>query len=455
MHSVLEMAPRRRFVAFALIATWLSVACGGSAVTSGDHNVGAGASGGEGAMGGTGSTGAGPNGGSAGKSGKSVQLSPGSWQMTGVVTQEQVNPSVQPCDTATFTLNVSPNGSGYSATIGQGGFIDGPTAEITNGNYVLGGFYLPCGNQVTLSGLTLQGSDTDGDGKADALTGTVVGMAYSGGGDAVASEAVQIAFTGVPDVSAPTVEPPAEPVSPLVGFLVSASEPLTAATSLALSGTTNVPLTAQRATSSSQGVSLDSVINWSTSVILPLSGQWAVQGTGQDLIGHALEPGGTLKTLADPGVFAQDGFEGVLIAAIESGTPAIVTGLGSVTAISGAHSLWIAPGDAVTFHLRRMAGEKTVLFSARAFSRYDASGVGADIRAGVVGGQQLAMSNGLPSNTVVDTGDATWKQATEVVPFILPVTEPGTDVLLRVSPFVCQGFCGPSSALMIDDLTLE
>jgi hypothetical protein len=56
---------------------------------------------------------------------------------------------------------------------------------------------------------------------------------------------------------------------------------------------------------------------------------------------------------------------------------------------------------------------------------------------------------------VPDASAPTLKAPAEQVSPLLPLSDPGTDVLVRVSPFVCQGFCGPSSALMIDDLTLE
>src|SRR5882724_2059216 len=147
-------------------------------------------------------------GGAGGSVGKVAKLGPGSWQMAAIVTEALPNPSVYACATLTFTLNVTPDGSSYMATIGQDGFIDGTTAELANGSYILGGLSLPCGAQLTVSGLTLQGTDADGDGKADGLAGTVSGTAHSGGGDVVTSESVQIDLRGVPDVTAPTLLQP-------------------------------------------------------------------------------------------------------------------------------------------------------------------------------------------------------------------------------------------------------
>jgi hypothetical protein len=456
MSNLLEPSRFVRFALIMLIAACLSIACGGSAVTSGDHNVGAGASGGDSGSGGTDSTGAqGGVAAMAGAGGKTVRLEPGSWQMTAVVTELQPNLGVMPCTPVDFTLNVATDGSGYSATIGKDGFIDGPTVQLTNGSYVLGGFSVPCATQITVSGLTLQGKDTNGDGKPDTLSGTASGMAYSGGGDVVSVESIQVAFTGVPDVTAPNLLPPADPVSPLMGFVIPASEPLAPSASFALAGSTNLALSAQPAYGSSGSAPITSLINWSTNVLLPLSGQWQVQGAGQDLIGHPLAELGILTTFTDPGMFAQDGFEGPLTAAIESGTPAIVTGLGSVTAISGAHSLWIAPGDAVTFHLRRAAAENTVRFSARSFGRGGTPGFYADVRAGVIGGEQAAIASYPTVSGAVDTGDTTWPLATDVVLYTLPLNDAGTDVLLRVSPSLCTGFCPPSVALLIDDVVLE
>lgn len=451
MISILESARLARFVAVASIATCASLACGGSTTSAAGPNIGAGGDVGASGAGGTGAqAGVGATAGNQG-----VKLAPGSWQMTAVVTETQPNPSVMPCASLSFTLNVAQDGSGYSATLGQNGFIDAPTADIRNNAYLLGGFYLPCGNQLTLSGLTLQGSDTDGDGVADQLSGFDTAMAYSGGGDLVASEAVQVTFTGTRDTSPPTLVTPVNPVDPLLPFVISASEPLTATASLGLVGTSNLPLTAQPATATAQGTPITASINWSTNVILPLAGQWQVQGTGQDLVGHALMALGTLTTLGDPGVFAQDGFEGALIAAIDSGSPTLVKGIGSVTAISGAQSLWLVPGDALTFHLKRASSEKTLRFSARAFGSYGPPSVTADIRAGVVGGQQIAMPSFAPSTMSIDTGDANWKEASEVLEFTVPLMDAGPDVLFYLSPTQCTGFCAPPSPLMVDDLTLE
>jgi hypothetical protein len=463
MSNLLEPARFLRFALITLIAACSSVACGGSAVTSGDHNVGAGASGGDSGVGGTDSTGAqggvGATAGveaTAGAGSKTVKLEPGSWQMTAVVTELQPNLGVMPCTPVAFTLNVAADGSDYSATIGKDGFIDGPTAQLTNGSYVLGGFSVPCTTQITVSGLTLQGKDTNGDGKADTLAGTASGMAYSGGGDVVSDEAIQVAFTGVPDVTAPNLLPPTDPVSPLLGFIIPASEPLAPSASLALAGSTNLALTAQPAHGSSGSAPVAALINWSTNVLLPLSGQWQIQGTGQDLIGHPLAAFGALATFTDPGLFAQDGFEGPLTAVTESGAPAIVTGFGSVMAISGAHSLWIAPGDALTFHLRRAAAENSVRFSARTFGSGGTPGFGVDVRAGVVGGQQAAMIANYPTmSSTVDTGDTRWPVASEVESYTLLLADSGTDVLLRISPLPCNGFCAPPVALLVDDLVLE
>jgi hypothetical protein len=241
-----------------------------------------------------------------------------------------------------------------------------------------------------------------------------------------------------------------------MGFVISASEPLAPSASFTLAGSPNLPLSAKPSNGVSGSAPITALINWSSSVFLPLSGQWQVQGAGQDLVGHPLAEFGTLTTLSDPGVFAQDGFEGPLMAVIETGAPAIVTGFGNVMAISGAHSLWLAPGDAVTFHLRRAAAENTVRFSARTFGTDGIPGFGVDIRAGVVGGQQAAALASEPTlSSTVDTGDTQWPVASGVGSYALTLSDAGPDVLLRISPYLCDGFCPPSVALLIDDLVLE
>jgi hypothetical protein len=159
--------------------------------------------------------------------------------MTGVVTALEPGIGVTPCDTISFTLTVSADGQ---AAIGKDGSIDQASAEIANGRYTIGGLTLPCATQTTVSGLTLNGVDSNGDGNADSLTGTVDAMAYSGGGGVVSVESLSIAISGAPDVTGPKLEPPTDPVNPILSWSIAASEPLAPTAALTLAGTPSLAL---------------------------------------------------------------------------------------------------------------------------------------------------------------------------------------------------------------------
>jgi hypothetical protein len=439
-----------RWLALASVGTTLNLACGASAGTSSDNQGGAG---GEGAAGGSRTAGAG-TGEIGGNAGAGIQLLPGSWQVTYAVTPLEMPPGLADCKEGQFMLNVSTDGLATISSIGQ---IDSTKAEIKSGAYTLDTLNL-CLRQTTTAGLTLQGVDSDGDGIADKLSGTVTGtISFFGidGGDTF-SAAARMDLTGVPDVTAPTLVSPSYAINPLDSWSIVASEALAPTASVALAGTPNLPLTSVPK-ASSDGVPLSSLIEWSTDVILPLSGRWPILGLGQDLSGRALAPAGELRTLADPGVFMADGFEGPLVVA-SLFNPSIITGVGNVPAISGAHSLWLEPDADVTVHLKRVAAEKTVHFSARAFGDQNLAGFGVYIEGGVVGGHEIVTQSAkAPSGTVVETGDPTWTHASEVQQFSLSLSESGSDVLVRLrqeqSP--CTPFCGSRLALMVDDLRLE
>lgn len=445
-----------RWLLLASISAPTSLACGGSAKSSGDHNVGATSSGGDATTGGSGaSTVVAGAGRTAGDASTDVQLLPGSWQMTYRVTPLEMPPGIATCSQGQFMLNVSADGL---ATISFDGFIDSATAQISGGAYQVDALRLPCLDQTAMPSLTLQGIDTDGDGIADQLSANVAGKVpfYFPDGGISSSPAARMDLTGVPDDTAPTLETPSYAIHPLDSLTITASEAIAAAATVTLVGTPNVSLASVPEMSSS-GAPLSSLIAWSTDVILPLSGKWSVMGTGQDLSGRALQTAGEVRTWADPGPFAADGFEGPLVVA-SLGTPTIVTALGSVPAISGAHSLWLDPGVDVTFHLLRTAAENTIHFSARAFGDHALQSFGVVIEAGVVGGYEIVtQSPSVPAGSALDTGDPTWAYASEVQDFSLDLSEPGTDIVLRLrqQQGPCNPFCGSRQAMMVDDLTLE
>jgi hypothetical protein len=379
-------------------------------------------------------------------------LGSGSWQVTGIVTRLSGPESAVTCPTISFSLTVVVNGSALTATLGDGGNPQSIAGELRNGDYVFGGVSLPC--LTTLSDLTLHGVDTNGDGVADQLSGSVSGMSTSPGGDVVYTATVQIAFTGVPDTIAPRLllpfAPPDDLLDPIGGFTINVSKPLAPGPTLSMVGTPTIPLTYSPELNA-----------FSTDIVLPFAGQWTLSGSGADLAGHPLDVQGTLKTIADPGIFPQDGFESELIAATSTDKITPVTGVGTLPAISGAHSLLIPAGAAVTFHLQRAAAEKHVRFSYRTFN-FDAGQV-ADfvVQVGVIGAERTnapAVPGGSAEPTM-DTGDESLPKASGVQTLSYAIEGDGADVLLLVYAPVCfdpfRGYCSLSPALLIDDLRLE
>ena len=439
-------------------------ACGGTARTQGEPTTSAGAGG----VPSYGNAGGGTGGrivsnGIAGEMDRSTRLGPGSWEMRGTVTVTgEVTYLKLDCPSVDFTLNITQFGAAaFRLTVGRDGQMDGTSEAYSSFKYaVSGAISLPSGSACHVNGLfaedgfELLGQDLDGDLVADQITGTVMARANIAQGDVSATQDVQIELVGTPDVSKPALNVP-ETVNPLFPPTISASEPLSPEASLALLGMPKVPLTALRAHASSDPAPLNAVINFGTSTILPLSGSWTVDGTAHDLADHQLGPSGTLHTLADPGVFLQDGFESPLVGASESTGSSVVSGVGMIPAISGKQSLWMLPSSAVTFHLKRAASEKTVRLSMRSFASSGGGISTADIRAGVVGGTSVVSPTYAAPGPLVETGDTVWKQATPVTQITLPITDAGTDVLVNVATVSCYGFCAPPSALMVDDLILE
>lgn len=246
--------------------------------------------------------------------------------------------------------------------------------------------------------------------------------------------------------------------NPLDRVSVIASEPVDASTQVTLTGTSTLPLLAAEVSNPPPS---GAAIGFYSPQILPLGGTWQLEADGKDLAGHALALGatsGSLSTLADPGVYTPDGFEGALSGV--SGSSATVTGYGSIPAISGERSLWLEANSQVFVHLRRQSNEKNLHFAVRAFAGPRGSvNTPKNVRAGVVGGTQVVTLDPKYSLPAADeaTGDAELPSVGSAMEFDAVLDEPGQDVLLSIGNRYCQDAffgCQPS-AWMIDDLTLE
>jgi hypothetical protein len=270
-------------------------------------------------------------------------------------------------------------------------------------------------------------------------------------GDVALTNQLTFALHGVPDTHAPTLIPPTS-LHPLDGVRVLASEPVTAASTVTLKGAaTDVALDGNTASDGALG-------SFSSSVVLPFGSSWEIAVTGADLVGLPFKASGLspIQVLADPGVFAQDGFESapkVLLV----GNAAIVSGIGNVPAISGSKSLFVPPTGTATLHLARLAGKNSVRFTAQSLS--SANGVGSGVppvQAGVYFGRsRVGASAPTTTGASSPTGDATWGYAGPKQDYALTLSENECDVVVLISPPGCFGFCPLPQAILLDDLRVE
>ena len=86
------------------------------------------------------------------------------------------------------------------------------------------------------------------------------------------------------------------------------------------------------------------LIALTTAAVLPFSATWTLSGTGKDFAGLDLQLGQTLETEADPGLFAQDGFEGPLHANLAEGA-ALLDASTTLKAPAGKQALLVKPGS--------------------------------------------------------------------------------------------------------------
>ncbi|MEO6600277.1 MAG: hypothetical protein ABIQ16_10425 [Polyangiaceae bacterium] len=384
-----------------------------------------------------------------------LSLGPGSWNFTGSVKLAGPNAQAVSCDHLDFALTVNDDG----ITVGRNGeMYFNKQVTVADDSYFSASLRLPKGpacsaNTLVAKDFRVHGVDKDGDGSPDQLEGTVGVELTVIQGDVGYTVALTTDLVGIPDDEAPELSAPGSALNPLDRPSVWASEPLLSSTALRLTGTSEVPLLPQAQTDP-----LATVIRFASSQILPFGGSWTVAGTGQDLSNHSLVVRGTASTLADPGVQAQDGFEGTLIALKDAGA-SLVAGVGSVGALSGAHSLLLEPNATITLHLQRSGSENKLHFAMRALSIAESSLSYVFMRsvtAGVIGGDSVVTLNAaaLPSSAATQTGDTRYPFASAVRAFDAVLTEPGADVLLRIANAPC-GPCPPPSAWLIDDLTLQ
>jgi hypothetical protein len=401
--------------------------------------------------------------GAGGTGGDSVPLGEGSWDTTLAltITKSVPNASVS-CQAAHFALHFSPSGKDLNAISGRDGAV--LTGTLVRGSQSSPRYSvdqpLPVPTRdgcdmssVDITELSLQAWDESGDGIADHVRGSGKAQGTFILGDVVFPVELSFTLQGVPDSTKPSLLAPSNP-HPLDGILLRTTEPVTLTSSVTLTDTgtggATQPLTGYDAT--------DALGAFSSAVILPFGSSWKVSAIGGDLADlpfeiAALPP---ITMLADPGLFAQDGFESTPALAL-TGAAKVVTSIGTLPAIKGAKSLFVPSGSSATLHVARPAGASSVRFTAQSLSSTSNTSSGPfDVQAGVIGGsERIGPIQALPTTPATSTNDSTWMYAGPTQDITLPLTESGAEVAIRFVSPSCFGFCPPPRAVLIDDLRVE
>lgn len=208
------------------------------------------------------------------------------------------------------------------------------------------------------------------------------------------------------------------------------------------------------------------VTSFHTRAILPFDTEISVQFEPglQDLAGIGFEDGlEPLLTMPDPGLFAEDGFEGELAAA--SSDVELVTGFGGLPAISGTRSLLVADNwSRLTMRVPLEEGDTHLRFQARALYEYESGSefdcLAGNLRVGFPALDQIVtLTPAWNRDIKEDTGDGDLPIATPVTTVELALPEgAGSELIFDISNPPEEGpdgsFC-LTAGLLIDDLRAE
>jgi hypothetical protein len=280
------------------------------------------------------------------------------------------------------------------------------------------------------------------------LVGQGEGKLGHGCGDCEYDAAVHLALTGTPDSTPPQLALPIDPLNPLDVVSLVASEALQSG-SLALSGTTSIPLSLAATTTANGAVPMQFV----SQEILPFAGNWSVTGDARDFANQALDLSALrLSTLAAPGVFAADGFENSPLGLLTD-QATVVDASSGLPIPSGKHALLLEPGSSATFHLRRSAAQRTVSATIVELEPSNGGFVYGAFQAGVIGGTLRETVRWTSNQDVSATNHPMWVNAHAEVTGSATLTETGNDVVIRFAPY-SSGSWAPG-ALLVDDLKIE
>jgi hypothetical protein len=307
-----------------------------------------------------------------------------------------------------------------------------------------------CDSQLYLTQLSFKAGVPDALGRFAEFTAAGAGLLESQSGDVLYSAEVELRLVGAPDTKPPSLRPPSAELHPLEANEIWASEALDEATvaTLSASGGEEVELAHTRSAADGPFWSFD------VPPAMAFGQALALRARGTDLAGNALLSKGMLRTAPDPGLQAQDGFEGELLALATQPLKLVSQG-----ALGGSRSLLIDDGDKVTFHLAT-GGGALLRFDARNLV-FDEGGSDSEtepvrVTLGVVGGTQV-ISKDLPMQhppTGLHPGQP--PQVAMEVP--LPETGDELIVTFQIAPFY-EADCGLISCdpvpALIDNLRVE
>jgi hypothetical protein len=315
-------------------------------------------------------------------------------------------------------------------------------------------------SQITFDAVELVLLDRDQDQDADAVEGSGRGFFTHVLGDVEYTHEITVVLRGERDLTPPAFEVIDGAVDHHVldGLRIQASEPLLPGLAARISdGATSIELAPVPANE-------DYVRAFVSSVILPFGAELSleVDPVPQDLAGLSLATAlPSVRTMPDPGLFAEDGFEGPLAAVLEGAE--VVTGVGTLPPIAGASSLLIEPGEAVTVRVPVTADDTHLRIEARmlvadslAIQSFACPGFA--MRAGFVGLDVVDyISYSVPGDVPGEaTGDPRWSWAGPVATTEVVLPANASEVIFHADQQpLGPGIPCPLSALLIDDLRVE
>jgi len=316
--------------------------------------------------------------------------------------------------------------------------------------------------RVEFEALELEVLDHDGDGSADAVKGSGRGSFVFLVGDSRYGESFTAKFSGERDDDAPQLYSKTfDRLHVLDGLTLVASKPLQPAGTVHISFGDGAVVPLERLPAGASYVT-----SFQTGAILPFDTEISLQfgPEVQDLAGIGLEDSEEpLLTMLDPGMFAEDGFEGELAAV--SYEVELVTSFDDLPAISGTRSLLVAHwSSALTMRVPLEEGDTHLRFQARAL--YDDGEepfdcLAGNLRVGFPALDQITtLSPAWNRDIKEDTGGGDFRFATPVttVELALPAGA-GSELIFDISNPTTEddpygGPCIPVG-LLIDDLRAE